>query len=515
MESNAILLLADKASYCCVPSTPSFEERRGGDLTGGRGGRVSGTENSILLFGIVHNYIPSHRDIYKIQIKINSCFPPPSSPPGACSSSYIPFQSYTMLLLSHLPSAATATLIFMSTISISAASPPPTAFTYSTPTARSRSATTNRRRYMVPPTKSNPTIQEINAESELLRKEIEELRKEAFRRLEDLDEKLGVSSIGPYKSLTSTEPSISSTATTKSEEGLLPAPPPIVFTKSAEASKKPKKGISNLLDETKWKVSLSIGREPGTWMPKDWGVSGQRLNLSFTAEFTPSQLYEKDEFFRGGYTNAKIMHVVGNEVTLGPSISEGQRLYKVKNGGWQVSQGDGPLGTDLLRFFIELDEEVTHTGSDLYIPKGRVYCSCGYFPLMSGRQSREAVPSMKESFTKELKEVDEQIQKLREKKAEMNPFNMDRLKVGSEIGRLLREAERIQGKIAFAAVREPDKNLLRFSEDADVGLTREGGVCCRVAKGPMMEYHILGRFGVKSVESDKRRGNEQLTSSNE
>jgi hypothetical protein len=30
-----------------------------------------------------------------------------------------------------------------------------------------------------------------------------------------------------------------------------------------------------------------------------------------------------------------------------------------------------------------------------------------------------------------------------------------------------------------------------------------------------MEYHILGRFGVKSVESDKRRGNEQLTSSNE
>lgn len=63
MESNAILLLADKASYCCVPSTPSFEERRVGDLTGGRGGRVSETENSILLFGIVHNYIPPQRDI--------------------------------------------------------------------------------------------------------------------------------------------------------------------------------------------------------------------------------------------------------------------------------------------------------------------------------------------------------------------------------------------------------------------------------------------------------------------
>ena len=116
-------------------------------------------------------------------------------------------------------------------------------------------------------------------------------------------------------------------------------------------------------------------------MPTTWGKSGQRINLSFTAEFTPSQLYDRDDFLRGGYANAKILHVVNNQATLGPSISEGQRIYKVKDGGWQVTRGDGPMGTDLLRLFIELEEEVSHTGGDVYVPKGRVYCSCGYFPF--------------------------------------------------------------------------------------------------------------------------------------
>jgi hypothetical protein len=52
----------------------------------------------------------------------------------------------------------------------------------------------------------------------------------------------------------------------------------------------------------------------------------------------------------------------------------------------------------------------------------------------------------------------------------------------------------------FASVREPDNSLLRFTKDMDVGLTKEGGVCCKVEKGPMVEYHILGRFSIANVE---------------
>jgi hypothetical protein len=43
---------------------------------------------------------------------------------------------------------------------------------------------------------------------------------------------------------------------------------------------------SNLLDGTRWKVMLNIGREAGTWMPKTWGISGERLLLNAEVEFT-------------------------------------------------------------------------------------------------------------------------------------------------------------------------------------------------------------------------------------
>ncbi|KAL3776503.1 hypothetical protein ACHAWO_001026 [Cyclotella atomus] len=347
--------------------------------------------------------------------------------------------------------------------------------------------------------KTSQSIEEIKEESEQLRKEIKELKAEALRRLTALEESLGVSSntnVEKEQAITSLR-----VADAIEDEGLLPAPPPIVI-KSSDSKKR--KGVGDLLDETVWKVSLSIGREPGTWMPKTWGTSGQRLNLSFKAEFTPSQLYERDDFLRGGYTNAKILHVLDGQVTLSPSLTEGQRIYKVKNGGWQVTQGDGPLGTDLLRFYIELDDEVTHKGSDLYIPKGRVYCSCGYFPLGDSKRNRSE-PNMKESYAKELASIEDEIVKLRQQKDEIkNPFSMDKIKLSNEIGKLQRKAELTAGKLNFASVTEPNKSLLRFTEDMDVGLTKEGGVCCEVEKSPMMkEYHILGRFSIANVKSSK------------
>jgi hypothetical protein len=236
-------------------------------------------------------------------------------------------------------------------------------------------------------------------------------------------------------------------------------------------------------------------------MPKTWGTSGQRLNLSFKAEFTSSQLYERDDFLRGGYNGAKILRVLDGQATLSPSLTEGQRVYNVKNGGWQVTPGDGPLGTDVLRFYIELEDEVTHMGSDLYIPKGRVYCSCGYFPFADDNRKGDT-PNMKESYAKELENIRDQIQRLREKKDQIkNPFNLDGIKMSREIGKLQKKAQLTAGKLNFASVVEPDKSLLRFTRDKNVGLTKEGGVCCKVEKGPMMvEYHILGRFSIANVE---------------
>lgn len=107
---------------------------------------------------------------------------------------------------------------------------------------------------MAPPSRTM-SVAEIEAESEQLRIEIEELRKEALSRLEALSEQLGVVETEPSKPL-----SASATTQTEDDKDLLPAPMPITFTDSTTSSKKSTKGIANLLDETTWKISLSIGR---------------------------------------------------------------------------------------------------------------------------------------------------------------------------------------------------------------------------------------------------------------
>ncbi len=354
--------------------------------------------------------------------------------------------------------------------------------------------------YMMPSTKMKSTVAELEAESEQLRKEIEELRKEALNRLLALGEKLQEVDIDEG-SATSTEPkprAAAESAQAKTDDkDLLPAPMPITFTdtNNKDNNKKSTKGIANLLDETTWKISLSIGREPGTWMPKEWGKSGQRLSLSFTADFSTSQLFERDSFFQGGYANAKVLRIVNDEITLGPSISEGQRVIQVKNGGWQVTRGDGPLGTDLLRFYIEVNEEISHSDLDVYIPKGKIYFSCGYFPFI-----KDGEKGIKDAFREEIKKIENQIIQLQKKKEDIkNPFNLDGIKISREIFKLKQDLDLLNQRLSFAMVQQPDKNLLRFSPSGDVGLTKEGGVCCEVKKGPVVEYHILGRFGVASV----------------
>mmetsp|Transcript_30 Transcript_30/g.87 ORF Transcript_30/g.87 Transcript_30/m.87 type:complete len:145 (+) Transcript_30:858-1292(+) len=111
--------------------------------------------------------------------------------------------------------------------------------------------------------------------------------------------------------------------------------------------------------------------------------------------------------------------------------------------------------------------------------------------------------SIKEAYLKELQEYDAKILRLEEKKATINnPFNFEGIQISREIYKLNREAERVNERLAFARVKEPDKNLLKFSKNGDVGLTKEGGVCCRVDKGLAVEYHILGRFSVASKDRD-------------
>ena len=63
------------------------------------------------------------------------------------------------------------------------------------------------------------------------------------------------------------------------------------------------------------------------------------------------------------------------------------------------------------------------------------------------------------------------------------------------------QASKLNTRMHEAQIREPDKSLLRLSQDQSVGLTKEGGICCKVNKGLSIEYHILGKFEIGSMAS--------------
>ncbi|KAL3823590.1 hypothetical protein ACHAXA_005571 [Cyclostephanos tholiformis] len=353
--------------------------------------------------------------------------------------------------------------------------------------------------------KPRPTVAELEAESEVLRAEIEEMRAEALRRLGELRERL----TGTTTTTTTESATVSSTkpgGTTlieyldsTEEDGPIVSPPVATSTTTVTTKNDP-------LDGTRWRVSLDVGREPGTWMPAEWGRSGKRINLSFVAEFAPSISYDRDDM---------VLRVVDGIATLGPSVSEGRRSYAVRDGGWRVARGEGPMGTDILRFYVEVvDDRIMHADGDVYLPGGRVYCSCGYFPFFPGNvkdlstssssfSASSSLNSAREALIGELMNIEERMTKLKKKKDGIrNPFDLDGIKISSELSRLKREARIVNGKLNFKAVTEPDPRLLRFSKDGDIGLTKEGGVCCQVNKGPIVEYHILGRFSIASVDRD-------------
>lgn len=319
-----------------------------------------------------------------------------------------------------------------------------------------------------------------------MRHEIEDLKAEALRRMQVLKSELS-------EAMVHSEEVESSTAVPIEDEKQ------VEFTPQVAVSNAPLKAIasipsttddeSSLLDGTRWKVMLNIGREPGTWMPKTWGASGERLLINVEVEFTDEPLYEREEFLNG-MVNAKKLEI--HHVDLGPTLSEDLRHVQFKDtGGWRVAPGEGPMGTDVLRFYIEIEEDVRHQGGDVYCPKGRVYCTCGYFPMHKPSGIQDRLRAEQDKLTARYEDLSLEMERA---------GLIDKIKLGKELLDVRMEASKVGDQLNEARVREPEKSLLRFSRKGDVGLTKEGGCCCKIAKGLAVEYHILGKFGIASIE---------------
>ena len=257
-----------------------------------------------------------------------------------------------------------------------------------------------------------------------------------------------------------------------------------------------------LLDQTRWRLMLNVHRVRGTWMPKTWGVSGDQLRLKLEVEFTNEELYEREDYFNGLSDGSKVLKVVHNEALLAPSMKEGGRSIRVLNGGWRVCPGEGPLGTAILRWYFDVEEQVSHLGSDIYLPAGRVYGTCGYFPMIHRSNVDGKGTSKREVFQKELRQMEVKYLSLKsEMDADQNLVSLEKLKCFREMREVRKQAKQVKKTIDEEFIKEPTKDSLRLSRDQAVGLTQEGGICCKKQNGLAQEYHILGKFEIASIEN--------------
>eukprot|EP00559_Dactyliosolen_fragilissimus_P003127 CAMPEP_0184867378 /NCGR_PEP_ID=MMETSP0580-20130426/26278_1 /TAXON_ID=1118495 /ORGANISM="Dactyliosolen fragilissimus" /LENGTH=452 /DNA_ID=CAMNT_0027367625 /DNA_START=152 /DNA_END=1510 /DNA_ORIENTATION=- len=384
------------------------------------------------------------------------------------------------------------------------------------------------------PSPNEDTVEEESDEVRVMREEIECMRQEARRKLEILSGRVGDSSSDALETIASTadidtefgineikmdindtkqEMGSEQTQTSllqdgeesqsKTQKEIISKPyveriavsndPSIISSRR----KQTKRDMFSLLDNTEWKLVLNIGRENGTWMPKTWGISGTRLLLNLEMEFTDEQLYDRDDFL-GSMGGSKILKIKDNVLRVAPSISQGQRNVRAKNGGWRVVRGQGPQGTDMLRFYIELEEQISRSGEDVYCPAGRIYCSCGYFPQSLGNTFYDG-DGDKERLKKQLEDLVRKKEILDEEMAADTAFiSINKIKNFRKLTQIVTDVNNVRDRLLNAMVREPDAGLLSFSQDRNVGLTREGGVCYEVQRSLSIEYHILGTFSVAS-----------------
>jgi hypothetical protein len=359
------------------------------------------------------------------------------------------------------------------------------------------------------------TTRLYSVRDDAIRKDIEEMKQEALRRLDALSEQMDeLKVLNQQHEIEETalneQHKVETTATRKSEKVL-----------GAEMNKEDASAVKHsmhsssstqlamqepseenlpcdLLDGTRWKVVFNIGREGGTWMPAQWGASGERLIFQAVVDFTSEPLEQDDEFLEGKGQKLDVVKAFVIPTGVGQE-SVGRRPVKVKStGGFKVLKGRGPFGSDIVRFYLELEEDVfPNKASDVYCPKGRVYATCGYFPtrIATSKDSH----SWKDILQEEHRALAVQHQNAVQEMDSDSLFSFDRVKHMKKLYQINKQLEKVKLQIKQAQQRQPERSQLRLSTHGDVALSKEGGVCRKVNKGLAFEYHILGRIQVGGV----------------
>ena len=251
------------------------------------------------------------------------------------------------------------------------------------------------------------------------------------------------------------------------------------------------------LSKASWKLSLSIGREQGTWMPEEWAASGARLLLPITVEFD-SEPYPGEPEALVGRTSFRVRPVdeasfvgVGGKVTV-----------PVRGGAWAIQPPKPPQKPALLRFWLEFPEEAKR--NDVTLPPGRVFFTAPVWQEIELERGAEARKEARERY----EEAETRSAELADEAVKANPL--------AKIFGLRKQVLALDEKNAALRKLERVERYLGGSSDGGAGpfpglaagatltLGTTGGLVVKRTPriGVGTEYHILGKFQAQAAASD-------------
>ena len=127
----------------------------------------------------------------------------------------------------------------------------------------------------------------------------------------------------------------------------------------------------------RWRLSIDVGREEGTWMPEDWAKSGARLVCPLEVEVLGEAAAEPNaerDIMGGG---ASLIRPVATPKIVS---ERGEEEVLVAGGGWKIGPSDAGRGrAATLRFWLDFLEArglgagVSARRNDVTLPAERLY----------------------------------------------------------------------------------------------------------------------------------------------
>ena len=280
------------------------------------------------------------------------------------------------------------------------------------------------------------------------------------------------------------------------------------------------------LTNTRWKVRLDVGLQPGTWMPKrypGWAESGARLvvdaDIEFTDDILPQNL--RGESLVGPKEETGIVRVnhLGKSITEKMNSNDNDKIYNPStfvsdkgtqtvnftNGGWCIqrptidvrnAEGQKVQPGGILGFWLDCESGATRRDVEIF-PKTRIFFTTGVWDDPAGLVTLE--DEYKEAL-EDLWVIEERTRAARVSAKDKNWF--DQLKDMKTMFSDADEYDKLKSRKEKLERQSPPKSSAVAKNG--VKLASNGSL---VIKGnpnapdwmPTTEYLILGTFSSKPL----------------